>query len=332
MGKKRKQSKQDISMSDLSPTKMAAGNTTQGNLDSYLVKDGQKQTNSDVIIEILKKIESMQKSQDANYASQTLLLNNILSDQNKTIDDFKTALNSQSEYIKSLKAVNSKWSERCEMLEGRMLRREKEIIDLREDLLTLQTRSMKNSLIIDGISESMVEGSNRPREEHIHETERKVKFFMKDNLLIPQESIEKIGLDKCIRLGKFDSSKTRKILVNFISTKGKAIIYSNVAKLANTHYSVSDHYPPEIVERRKSLYPVMKQAREDGKAAKMVGDKLFINDMKNGEFSTINLNKTRKHFICKCILFSYKYTILIPINLKAHQKDYNNLLYINIGL
>ena len=101
---KKNQSKHDT-LSDLSPTKIVASNTTQGNLDRYLVKDSvspsdQKQTNSDVNMEILKRIEFMQKYQDANYASQTLLINNILSDQNKTIDEFMTAL------IVNLRTVN----------------------------------------------------------------------------------------------------------------------------------------------------------------------------------------------------------------------------------
>ena len=94
-------------------------------------------------------------------------------------------------------------------------------------------------------------------------------------------------------MGKLVSGRIRHILVKFSSAKSKAKIYKNVSKLANTNFSVSDHYPPEITERRKSLYPVLKQAKQAGKPAKLIGDKLFIGDrryIKPGDAVDVNFD------------------------------------------
>ena len=44
----------------------------------------------------------------------------------------------------------------------------------------------------------------------------------------------------------------------------------------HSHYSVGQQYPKEVQERRRALVPIMKQARDSGKDAYIVVDKLYI--------------------------------------------------------
>ena len=43
-------------------------------------------------------------------------------------------------------------------------------------------------------------------------------------------------------------------------------------------FSIREHFPPEIEERRRSLYPVMRHyAKDDTNRVKLIRDKLYIN-------------------------------------------------------
>ena len=49
--------------------------------------------------------------------------------------------------------------------------------------------------------------------------------------------------------------------------------------MKGTCFSLREHFPSEIEERRKDLYPVMRKALEnDANKVKQVKDKLFINN------------------------------------------------------
>lgn len=40
---------------------------------------------------------------------------------------------------------------------------------------------------------------------------------------------------------------------------------------------VNEQFPPEIEERRKKLYPIMRLAKRDGKRVRLVKDLLYVN-------------------------------------------------------
>lgn len=54
-------------------------------------------------------------------------------------------------------------------------------------------------------------------------------------------------------------------------------VFGSVRKLKNTTYVVREDLPQEILEKRKKLYPVYKNAVTQGQTAKLTGDKLTIN-------------------------------------------------------
>jgi hypothetical protein len=58
--------------------------------------------------------------------------------------------------------------------------------------------------------------------------------------------------------------------------RDKEDIRQNAKKLKGTRIGLSEQYPEEINQIRRRLYPEFKKAKADGKRAKMVRDKLFI--------------------------------------------------------
>jgi hypothetical protein len=66
-------------------------------------------------------------------------------------------------------------------------------------------------------------------------------------------------------------------------TDSKMLIKSFLkkVKLQHTDYNMSEQYPQEVKDRRKELFPVMLEARNSGKRAVLVRDKLFIDNVQN---------------------------------------------------
>jgi hypothetical protein len=55
------------------------------------------------------------------------------------------------------------------------------------------------------------------------------------------------------------------------------VMVRNLSKrLKGTNFGISPHYPPEVLEKRKKLIPVMLKERQENKKAYIVGDKLFV--------------------------------------------------------
>ncbi|CAC5423871.1 unnamed protein product [Mytilus coruscus] len=81
---------------------------------------------------------------------------------------------------------------------------------------------------------------------------------------------------KVHRFGKRDRRGNRPILAKFISTKDKEIVLKNGFKLKGTNFGVQEQFPKEIEQKRKTLYPVAKQARREKRKVLLVRDKLYI--------------------------------------------------------
>ena len=79
------------------------------------------------------------------------------------------------------------------------------------------------------------------------------------------------------RLGrKRDNGKPRPIVVKFLRYQDKEFIRKSYL-LKGTKFGIAEQFPKEIAETRRKLYPIMKKAKEEGNAVKLIKDKLFIN-------------------------------------------------------
>ena len=56
----------------------------------------------------------------------------------------------------------------------------------------------------------------------------------------------------------------------------KYAVMSKGGELKGTNYAISDQFPAEIMRRRRLLYPIMAEARQRNKRARLFADKLYI--------------------------------------------------------
>ena len=55
------------------------------------------------------------------------------------------------------------------------------------------------------------------------------------------------------------------------------MVLDNSFRLRHSPFVIHEQFPAKIVERRHALYPVMNEARRQGKRTSMIRDKLYIN-------------------------------------------------------
>ncbi|CAG2190917.1 unnamed protein product [Mytilus edulis] len=77
--------------------------------------------------------------------------------------------------------------------------------------------------------------------------------------------------------GKPGLNGVRPIVTRFIYRREMEHVLSRTYKLKGKTFGISEQFPPEIENKRKELYPVMKKAKVESKKVKLVRDKLYIN-------------------------------------------------------
>lgn len=182
-----------------------------------------------------------------------------------------------------------------------------ENLKLREEVVDVQCRSMRENLLFMGIPED----NNWAQTQHNHDAPRnehesmdgatgvdtdntapktyanavtqeedcitKVYDFCKIVLKIekPEESFE---IDVAHRIGKRSVGKIRPIVAKFVKRQDKDNLKKIAQKvnLKDTAYNVSEQWPKVVQERRKNLIPKMVSFRNQGKRAVLVRDKLLV--------------------------------------------------------
>ncbi|CAC5368234.1 unnamed protein product [Mytilus coruscus] len=137
---------------------------------------------------------------------------------------------------------------------------------LQEKIIDQQTRSMRDNLIFKGISDE-----HNPTEN----TEEKVKDFIERELGLESEEI---NFHVVHRLSPREDRGPRSIIAKFERRKDRnKVLEAAKNKLKQKpEYYVHEQFPVEIIERRRKLIPILKDAREKGPEAVLVEDKLFI--------------------------------------------------------
>lgn len=94
--------------------------------------------------------------------------------------------------------------------------------------------------------------------------------------MIPTETVSAISFHRVHRLGARGGTRPRPIVAKFEHFKQKELVKSKGRELKGTSFGMNDQFPKEINNRRKMLYPILKQHRQKGKRASLVADKLYI--------------------------------------------------------
>ena len=136
---------------------------------------------------------------------------------------------------------------------------------LKEKTLKFECYQYKDNLIIDGIPDSVTEDT---------------KQLLVDNISkIPDLEFDETMIVQCNRLGRYKENVTRSIKCTIISKEVKLNILKGKKHLPKDVY-VNEHFPTEINQRRKQLYPIFKRALSlDHYKGKVFlnADKLIVN-------------------------------------------------------
>ncbi|KAL9965225.1 hypothetical protein ACROYT_G028996 [Oculina patagonica] len=139
---------------------------------------------------------------------------------------------------------------------------EKDINELRRRHVKLECHSRRGNLKFYGVKEQVNESNN--------DTETVLREFMRTKLKIPPSDEEQIQFDRVHRISsrKRDgrSSGPRPIIVKPSVYQDKNFIKSFIKNLPKgTNIGISDDFPKEVDEIRKSLYPILKASKRDKK-------------------------------------------------------------------
>ena len=103
--------------------------------------------------------------------------------------------------------------------------------------------------------------------------------FLEDELKLKKDDTDGISIERAHRLGKRNANgqKPRPIIAKFSFHKNKRLILSNARSLAGTVFGILQDFPREILEIRRGLVRVLKDAKKEWRDAKLVYEKLYIN-------------------------------------------------------
>ena len=151
----------------------------------------------------------------------------------------------------------------------------KENSTLSENILDLQSRSMRDNLLFFNFEEETSFESRKTENCTL-----KILQFC-DNKLNIEDAENTVKLDRAHRIGRFEQGKIRPIVVKF-NYYGDKVTVKNKARelLVGTPFRVSDQLPKEIQERRKTLIPYLVHARNNDKQASLSHDVLYIDRVK----------------------------------------------------
>ncbi|XP_046332265.2 uncharacterized protein LOC124115361 [Haliotis rufescens] len=129
--------------------------------------------------------------------------------------------------------------------------------DLKESVIDLKTRSMRDNLLFHGIPEMPGE-----------EPKEVIKGFLKKEM--------KCDTDNVHRISPHLSNRPRTIVAKFANPDERREILTNTRQLRETQFGVSEQFPQEIVQRRRDLLPLFKEARRRGLKSNLTVDRLYI--------------------------------------------------------
>ena len=112
----------------------------------------------------------------------------------------------------------------------------------------------------------------------------------------------RIRFDRVHRMGKKGrggGDQRRPIVAKFNPSEGRHIVFSHVKNLDKSKgFGVNEQLPRELAERKKSLMPQYKQARQNNQQTKWSLDKLLVdgkvNKVEQDKISDINLDTSSK--------------------------------------
>lgn len=79
------------------------------------------------------------------------------------------------------------------------------------------------------------------------------------------------------RFDRFQQNRSRPIVAKFLYENDRVSVLERTHKLKGSGFGINEQFPHAIEERRKQLYPIMKELRSQGNRTKLVKDRLYVN-------------------------------------------------------
>ena len=109
-------------------------------------------------------------------------------------------------------------------------------------------------------------------------TEAVVTKFLNENLKIPQINVDEIRFEGVHQLPTRQSNKPRPIIIaRFSFFQDKEFVWSFIKNLKGSNIAIANDYRKEIENIHKTLYLVLKKAKQEKNTAFFKVDRLIIN-------------------------------------------------------
>ena len=184
-------------------------------------------------------------------------------------------------------ALEAKVNTACEQYNTLFLKQRQ----LEERIIAVETYSRRDNLLINGIPESTTESQG----DCLNLVRKLFEETMGINHAVQME------IASCHRLGRPPSSSSagtqsqnrpRTVIVRFKYYEDRQHVWQAKKTLKDSGYFINEDFPTEIIERRKTLIPIMQKAKKLGHTSFLVKDKLHIhfsdNDKKVYDVSTLS--------------------------------------------
>lgn len=140
---------------------------------------------------------------------------------------------------------------------------------LKNELVYLQSQSMRNNLLFGGIEEAPTET--------LDDQENTIRNFLTEKMKIASDIVNDMKFERVHRVGQKRQNKGRDIVVKFNYFKDREMVRRQWKTLAGTQFFVYEQFPKEVNDVRKRLLPRLKRERQNGNKAWLVYDKLYVN-------------------------------------------------------
>lgn len=141
---------------------------------------------------------------------------------------------------------------------------------LKDDLIDLKCRSMRDNLVFTNIPEDFQNHDGR----RFKDTEEVLNKFLNEKLQINDVKFERVH--RVPDTGRRAGNRPRTIVAKFSMFKERESVRRSGYKLKGTNIGIHEQFPEEIEAKRRELYPLMRKCRQENKKTVLVRDKLYV--------------------------------------------------------
>ena len=223
--------------------------------------------------------QSMTKLQISSESNEreTKKLSSKMAEYDNTIHTYSEMCDDIKSEQTTCRAENNEIYERLEYLEREQQELKDAVVKSDKTIIDLQCRSMRDNLIFTGISEPQYSGENAEAE--FEDVEQSLRTFLTDEMQISRY----MPFHRVHRLNSLERGRRNEgpkpIIAKFERFSDREYVRGQAPKtLVNKPFGVREQFPKAIEEKRRQLYPIMKQYRKDkSNKVRLVRDKLYIN-------------------------------------------------------